>query len=251
MLYIIGIGLSTEKDITIKGLEAIKQADFIYLENYTSILHFSIDDLEKFYCKKIILASRYLVENKTEEILEKARKSKVAFLVVGDAFSATTHFDLYLKAKKEGISVEVIYNASVLTAVGITGLQLYKFGKISSVPFSQENYFPTTPYDILKQNQSINAHTLLLLDLKPDENKFLSISEAINYLLKIELLKNEKVFTQNTFCIACSKLGCSNYKIKYGKAKDLSKEKFDPPICLIVPSQMHFIEEEAVNRFKI
>ena len=38
MLYIIGLGLCDEKDITLKGLEAIKKSKKIYLEHYTSIL---------------------------------------------------------------------------------------------------------------------------------------------------------------------------------------------------------------------
>ena len=38
MLYVIGLGLSDEKDITVKGLEAVKQCERIYLESYTSIL---------------------------------------------------------------------------------------------------------------------------------------------------------------------------------------------------------------------
>jgi diphthine methyl ester synthase len=38
MFYIIGLGLGDPKDITVKGLEAIKQCDRVYLENYTSIL---------------------------------------------------------------------------------------------------------------------------------------------------------------------------------------------------------------------
>ncbi len=38
MLYIIGLGLSDEKDITVKGLEAVKSCERIYLEAYTSIL---------------------------------------------------------------------------------------------------------------------------------------------------------------------------------------------------------------------
>ncbi len=251
MLYIIGIGLDCEKDITVKGLEAVKQADYIYLESYTSILNKSVSELEKFYGKKIIPANRDLVESKTGEILAKAKKENVAFLVIGDPFSATTHIDLYLSAKKSGIKTKVINNASVLAAVGITGLQLYKFGKTTSIPFPQENFMPETPYDILKENLGINAHTLLLLDLKPSENKFMSISEGINYLWKIELLKNKKIFTQNTFCIACSKLGSSNCIIKAGKAKDIAKEKLDPPVCLIVPAQMHFVEEESVKRFAV
>lgn len=38
MLFLIGLGLSDEKDITIKGLEAIKSCNHVYLEGYTSIL---------------------------------------------------------------------------------------------------------------------------------------------------------------------------------------------------------------------
>lgn len=38
MLYIIGLGLADEKDITVKGLEAVKSCARVYLEAYTSIL---------------------------------------------------------------------------------------------------------------------------------------------------------------------------------------------------------------------
>lgn len=38
MLYLIGIGLGDEKDITVRGLEAVKSCSRIYLDAYTSIL---------------------------------------------------------------------------------------------------------------------------------------------------------------------------------------------------------------------
>lgn len=38
MLYLIGLGLGSETDITVKGLEIVKGADRVYLEAYTSIL---------------------------------------------------------------------------------------------------------------------------------------------------------------------------------------------------------------------
>ena len=38
MLYFIGLGLGNEKDITVKGLEAVKSCDKIFLEHYTSVL---------------------------------------------------------------------------------------------------------------------------------------------------------------------------------------------------------------------
>jgi diphthine synthase len=34
----IGLGLSDEKDITIKGLEAVKRSKAVFLEHYTAIL---------------------------------------------------------------------------------------------------------------------------------------------------------------------------------------------------------------------
>jgi hypothetical protein len=38
MLYIIGLGLADEKDVSVKGLEIIRKADRVYLEAYTAIL---------------------------------------------------------------------------------------------------------------------------------------------------------------------------------------------------------------------
>ena len=38
MLYLIGLGLCDETDVTVKGLELIKRAERVYLEAYTSIL---------------------------------------------------------------------------------------------------------------------------------------------------------------------------------------------------------------------
>lgn len=38
MLYLVGLGLADETDITIKGLEVVKKAERVYLEAYTSIL---------------------------------------------------------------------------------------------------------------------------------------------------------------------------------------------------------------------
>jgi len=48
-LYLIGLGLSTEKDVSLKGLELIKKCDLVYLENYTSLLQCSVKELEKLY----------------------------------------------------------------------------------------------------------------------------------------------------------------------------------------------------------
>lgn len=38
MLYLIGLGLASERDVTVEGLEIIKRCERVYLEEYTSIL---------------------------------------------------------------------------------------------------------------------------------------------------------------------------------------------------------------------
>ena len=38
MLYLVGLGLADETDITVKGLEIVKKVERVYLEAYTSIL---------------------------------------------------------------------------------------------------------------------------------------------------------------------------------------------------------------------
>lgn len=49
MLYIIGLGLGDEKDITLRGLEAVRSCHKVYVEAYTSLLSFGVssDGLSK------------------------------------------------------------------------------------------------------------------------------------------------------------------------------------------------------------
>ncbi|CAJ0827104.1 11203_t:CDS:2 [Entrophospora sp. SA101] len=171
MFYIIGLGLSDETDITIKGLEAIKSCERIYLEAYTSVLMVSKEKLEEFYDKKLILADREMVESQSDKILSKADKINVAFLVVGDPFGATTHTDLILRARELKIPVKIIHNASIMNAIGACGLQLYNFGQTVSIPFFTESWHPDSFYERIKENRSLGLHTLYIkVKEQSDEN---------------------------------------------------------------------------------
>ena len=242
-LYMIGIGLADEKDISLRGLETVKKCDIVYLESYTSRLQCSLKDLEKIYEKKVILADRNLVEKQAEDtILKEAKEKNVAFLVIGDPFGATTHIDLRLRAKRLGIEVKVIHNASILTATGITGLELYKFGKTTSIPFRNEDV--KSPIEVLYTNQVNHLHTLFLLDLDPINNNFMTIANAIDYLIKNNIGNKTK-------CIGCAGLGSEKPEIKSGTLEKVKTHNFTKfPQCLIIPSAMHFIEKEAFDMWK-
>lgn len=241
-LNIIGIGLHDQKDVSLRGLELIKESDFVYLEYYTSKLACDVEVLEGLYGKKIIIANREMVEVK-QPFIEQAKDKKVSLLVIGDVFSATTHISVMMDAKANGIKVNVVNNTSVLNAVGIVGLELYKFGRVVSIPFHNENV--KAPVKALQENQSIGLHTLFLLDLDPFNGIYLSIKEAAYYLVKNGVGKNVS-------CMGCARLGGDDFVVKVDTLEKIGDHDFgDAPYCLIIPSKvMHFVEEQALEMWK-
>ena len=245
-LYMIGIGLWDEKDITVKGLEAVKACDKVYLESYTSKLGVDTKKLEDFYGKKIILANRDLIENKAVEILEPAKTAKVALLVIGDVFGATTHTDFYLRAKERDVEVIIINNASIMNAIGNIGLELYKYGKTTSIPYHNEKI--EAPYDVIKANKANKLHTLCLLDIDTENNRYMTVKEAIEYLLRVEDKRKENIFTKETMCVGVARLGSPKPTIVYDMAENLLKIDFGEPMhSLIIPGQLHFMEVDALK----
>jgi diphthine synthase len=130
----------------------------------------SKEKLEELYGKEVVVADRELVEQAAQRILEPAREKKVAFLVVGDPFGATTHSDLHWRAEEMGVKVVVIHNASIMNAAGCCGLQLYRFGQTVSITFLEGTVLPKSTYDKIGANKKAGLlHTLCLLDIKVKE----------------------------------------------------------------------------------
>lgn len=244
MIYLISIGLYDKKDMSVKAFETAKKCNKLYIERYTNYYDTNNKELEKFLGKKIRQISREEMEN-GEKILQEGTKEDVGIMVIGDALTATTHTALVLEAKKRGIKTEVIHGSSIMTAVAETGLSLYKFGKITSVPF--ENEMVEEPYNVIKNNKEM--HTLVLLDLKPEESKYMTTNEAIEYLLNVEKKRKENVFTENTKVVVTAALG-GKKEIKFGNAKEIGGVKLKGiPQCLVVVGKLHFVEEEALKTF--
>jgi len=251
-LYLIGLGLENQYDITLKALNIIKTCDIIYLETYTSLLQCTKQDLETLYQKPITLADRTQSENFDHQILQQAKNQNIAFLIVGDPIAATTHIELFKQAKQQQIPIQIVHNASILTAIGITGLQLYKFGRTTSIPFLEKVPNLETPYLVIKENQEKDLHTLLLLDLDPQIPNFMTPKEAINILEHIEQKLQQQVITPNTPAIVCARLSTTTQLIKYSTLNQLTKIDFGlPPYCLIIPAKkLHFIEQEMLELLK-
>ncbi|ODQ57956.1 hypothetical protein WICANDRAFT_34152 [Wickerhamomyces anomalus NRRL Y-366-8] len=267
MLYLIGLGLSYETDITVRGLEVVKKCKRVYLEAYTSILMAaSKESLEEFYGREVILADRELVESGSDQILENAQEDDVAFLVVGDVFGATTHTDLVIRARELGIKTEAIHNASVMNAVGACGLQLYNFGQTVSLVFFTDNWRPDSFYNKILENRRIGLHTLVLLDIKVKEQsienmargrliyeppRYMDIQTAAEQLLEIEEKRKEECYTPNTPAVAISRLGSPTQSFKAATLKELAQYDSGEPLhsLIILGRQVHDLELDYLYHY--
>ncbi|XP_066503907.1 diphthine methyl ester synthase [Hoplias malabaricus] len=269
MLYFIGLGLGDAKDITVRGLEIIKGCSRVYLEAYTSILTVGKEALEEYYGRELLLADRDMVEQEADDILKGADVSDVAFLVVGDPFGATTHSDLVLRAVNAGIKYRVIHNASIMSAVGCCGLQLYNFGETVSIVFWTDNWRPESFYSKIKKNRDMGLHTLCLLDIKVKEQsmenlmrgrriyeppRFMTVAQAAAQLL--EIVQNcrergeELAITEETVCVGLARVGADDQAIQAGSLQEMASCDLGGPLhSMIICGHLHPLEVDMLRLF--
>ncbi len=271
MLHLIGIGYKKE-DITYEQLEKIKQSEEVFLEYYTSFYQDSFEDLEEFVGKKITICDRDDIESQIEKkILNPAKEKDISLLIIGDPLIATTHTDLLLRCKELGVEAKTYHNISIGNLITDTGLQFYKFGKITSIPFFNERFMPRTPFLVYHDNHKMGAHSLFLLDLNPSgdtaykgDEKYLKAHKALQFLLDIPqlMLEQEEILEKDAYSIdeemqavICSRLGFDDAKIVSGTIDELieydKKHELPEPLCVIITGDMHEIETDFLEQFSI
>jgi len=250
-LKFIGLGLHSELGISLRGLDEAKGADLVLAEFYTSLMpELSLERLERLLGKPVKVLSRPDVEEKAEQtVLSEAKTRTVAFLVPGDPMAATTHLDLRLRAEKAGIKTRIIHGASVTSAVSsVIGLQNYKFGRTVSIPIVEVGTLPESPYDFIKENLYRGLHTLVLLDIKAEEETYMTIPQALKQLLAIERKRRENITTNQTLAVGVARIGSEDMKIKAGRVGRLQSYDFgSPPHSIVIPGRLHFMEAEALQ----
>ncbi|MHA2298210.1 MAG: diphthine synthase [Candidatus Hodarchaeales archaeon] len=251
-LYFIGTGVGSYKDLTLKGLELIRAADEIYCDNYTNFSTPLPDELEKkagIDPDRIKLINRSDLEENSDIIIHKASISKIALLVPGDPFLATTHVNLRIEAVKTGVPVQIANNASIFSlAASLSGLHSYKFGRTVTFPFPENRSL--YPYDTIAKNLAAGNHTLVLLDIEVPRNRFLDISAALKMLLEDENTQKKEVIRPKSLFIALAKLGNTKQVVKPGKVEELVElqwETIGPPQSIIACADLHFTEKEALE----
>lgn len=247
MLWFIGLGISGFESISSETRRILSQADFVYLEQFTSPISKSdISKIKKITKGDFKLAKRWMVEDGSE-ILKNAKTKKVVLLAYGDPFIATTHIELRTRAHEEKIKTKSIHSASSLTSlVGESGLQFYKVGRI--VTIMDEQKILTTPYYVIYKNIIDGNHTVLLLEYNQDQDFFLRPQDALLRLIDTEKGQKRKVLDNNTFVIVASRIGFKNQKIIAGNISSIKNIDFGkPPHSIIIPGRLHFTESDSLK----
>src|SRR3989454_7168616 len=249
-IVFIGLGPDGEKGITLRGLAEARSADLVFAELYTSALPgASLEAVDKLITRKIRLLTRQEVED-GQVLLAAAAKGAVAFLVPGDPMTATTHVDLRLRAAAAKIRTRIVHGVSILTsAAGALGLQAYKFGRTTTVPFPSAGFAPTSPLEAILDNRRAGLHTLVLLDLRED-GSFLAPRDAIASLLRMASAVGPSEFGPRTLACVLSRVGSPEVRAFAGPIADLADRDLGPPLhCLVIPGALHFLEKEALVAF--
>ena len=246
-LVFVGLGLFDEKDITLKGLEAARAADIVFAEFYTSSLRgTTVETLRLMVGKPIRALSRKDLEQGFE-VIEAARQGTAVLLVPGDPMAATTHVELRLRAHEAGIRTRIVHGPSIVSAAaGLLGLQSYKFGRATTVPFTHDKFRPASPLEVIEENLERGLHTLVLLDLR-EGGEFLTAPEAARYLLELAKERKSAALTDDTLMCALGQVGSDRPRIWTGRAGDLLVRDLGRPLhCIVVPGKLHFLEAEAL-----
>ncbi|XP_045614825.1 uncharacterized protein Dph5 [Procambarus clarkii] len=268
--HIVGLGLGQPGDVTVKGLDIIRQSSRVYLEGYTSIMAGGVEAMEALFCRKIIVADREMVEQNSEEILQSTQDGDVAFLVIGDPFSATTHTDLVVRALDKNIPINIVHNASILNAAGCCGLQLYSFGETVSIPFWQNGWQPDSYYDKICSNLENGWHTLCLLDIKVKEQstenmvkgrkiyeppRFMTVSQAATQILNV--INNRASEGKATplipdqLVIGMARIGTSTQQLKACTLEEMAEVNLGNPLhTLVIVGETHPMEDEYVDMYR-
>lgn len=255
MLTFIGLGLWDEQSVTVEGRDALRSADRVFAEFYTSRLAgTTVADLERHHGVDIEVRDRDGVERDPEPILDAAADGDVAFCTAGDTMISTTHVDLRVRAAERGIETRVIHGVTAQSAASsLTGLQNYRFGKAVTLPFEYAHGADGTPQSVIdgiEANRERGLHTLVYLDIKvagsspagpaegePDE--YMTADHAANALARD--------WDDDAVGVAVARAGSPDPVVAADTLESLSTREFGDPLhLLVIPGEIHHLEAEAL-----
>ena len=254
MLTFIGLGLYDEDSITREGEAALREADRVFAEFYTSrLLGAGVDALEAHHDIEIEVRDRAGVEQDPEPILQAAENGDAAFLTAGDTMISTTHADLRVRAADSGIDTRVIHGVTAETAAsGLTGLQNYRFGKAVTLPFPGLHGAGDVPPSVIESinaNRERGLHTLVYLDIKVDSHLDLSALDTDDpYMRASEAAGLLTSDWADELAVVVARAGSPEPIVAADRLSALAEQSFGDPLhLLVIPGDLHHVEADALE----
>lgn len=181
---------------------------------------------------------------------------------------ATTHTDLVLRARELGIESKVIPNASIMSGIGCTGLQLYNFGQTVSMVFFTETWKPSSYYDRVKENVQLGLHTLVLLDIKVKEQslenmargrliyeppRYMTVAQCAGQMLETEEEREEGIWGPDSLAVGAARVGAADQKLVAGTLQELSQVDMGAPLhsLVLLGRRAHDLEKDYIRQFAV
>ena len=252
MLTFIGLGLYDERSVTVEGREALRDADRVFAEFYTSrLVGADVADLESYHGVDIEVRPREGVERDPEAILAAAEDGDAAFLTAGDTMISTTHTDLRLRAEERGIETRVIHGVTAQSAASsLTGLQNYRFGKATTLPFPYahgDGDVPGSVIETIDANRERGLHTVVYLDIKvgtgptgpdPDHEEYMTAADAAGLLAH---------GWRDELAVVVARAGAPDAVVAADRLSALADRDFGDPLhLLVIPGALHHVEADAL-----
>ncbi|MGI0071947.1 MAG: diphthine synthase [Thermoplasmata archaeon] len=251
-LWFVGLGLADERGLSERAWAALRGADEVYAEEYTAVApEGTLERVAAALGRPVRRLDRALLESERPILEALGRAPRVALLVVGDPFAATTHVALRLAAERAGHAWRYVPAPSVLTAAaGFLGLMHYRFGRTVSLPFPEPGFAPRSPLEQVAGNRERGLHTLLLLDLRPADGRFLSADVALALLRERD--PDGLVVPPGASVAVAARVGRDEAQGWFGPIEELARLDFGPPMhAIVVPApELHFEEAAALERFR-
>lgn len=250
-LWFVGLGLDDERGLSRRALDVLARSE-VFAEEYTAVASpGTLDRLAGEIGRPIERLTRPMLEAETPILYALRRSPRVALLVVGDPFAATTHVALRLAAERAGHTWRYLPNASILTAAaGFLGLMPYRFGRTVSLPLPAPGFAPRSPLDQIAGNRKSGLHTLVLLDLSPEQGRFLTAGPALALLRERD--PEGSVLGDADRLAVAARVGRDDAAGFFGTFARLRTVDFGPPMhaLIVLAADLHFEEAAALERFR-
>jgi diphthine synthase len=155
-----------------------------------------------------------------------------------------------------------------MSAIGVTGLQLYNFGQTVSMVFFTDTWKPSSFYDRVKENRSIGLHTLLLLDIKVKEQslenlargrriyeppRYMTAAQCATQMLETEQERAEDVYGPQSLAVAVARVGALDQKIVAGTLQQLTEVDMGSPLhsLVLLGRRVHDLERDYIREYAV